>query len=78
MGNRPLVWLVQKNYKRDGSTYDIYTDGLKVYTTIDSRMQQYAEQAVYTQMGKTCSQSLRQNVVHRLISLIVPTLNVAM
>lgn len=48
----PLYGWCKKNYKRDGSTYDIYTDGLKVYTTIDSRMQQYAEQAVYTQMGK--------------------------
>ncbi len=32
--------------KPDGSHYDIYKDGLKIYTTIDSRMQQYGEQAV--------------------------------
>lgn len=33
-------------YKPDGTTYDIYRDGLKVYTTIDSRMQHYAEVSV--------------------------------
>jgi penicillin-binding protein 1A len=32
--------------KADGSPYDIYTDGLKIYTTVDRRMQQYAEYAV--------------------------------
>lgn len=32
--------------KKDGTTYDIYSDGLKIYTTIDLRMQQYAEEAV--------------------------------
>ena len=36
-----------KEYKKaDGETYDIYRDGLKIYTTIDSRMQAYAEAAV--------------------------------
>ena len=42
---------MQKNKKRDGSHYDIYTDGLKVYTTIDSRMQEYAEKAVYSHVA---------------------------
>ena len=35
-----------KHKKRDGSHYNVYTDGLKIYCTIDSRMQQYAEEAV--------------------------------
>ena len=35
-----------KNKKKDGTNYNIYTDGLKIYTTINSRMQQYAEDAV--------------------------------
>lgn len=48
----PLYGWCKKNMKKDGSNYDIYTDGLKVYTTIDSRMQRYAEAAVYTQVGK--------------------------
>ena len=36
-----------KNRNNEGQPYNIYTDGLKIYTTIDSRMQQYAEQACY-------------------------------
>jgi len=36
----------KENKKADGETYDIYRDGLKIYTTIDSRMQAYAEAAV--------------------------------
>ena len=36
----------KENKKGDGETYDIYRDGLKIYTTIDSRMQAYAEAAV--------------------------------
>ncbi|OYU80976.1 MAG: penicillin-binding protein [Flavobacterium sp. BFFFF1] len=41
---------VKENKKPDGSDYDIYTDGLKIYTTIDSRMQTYAEEAVTDHM----------------------------
>ncbi len=41
---------VKENKKPDGSDYDIYRDGLKIYTTIDSRMQQYAEEAVEAHM----------------------------
>ena len=37
---------VKENPKKDGSSYDIYRDGLRIYTTIDSRMQEYAEEAV--------------------------------
>lgn len=44
--NNPLFGWIDKNPKPDGTYYDIYTDGLKIYTTIDSRMQQYAEEAV--------------------------------
>lgn len=42
----PLYGWCNKNMNRDGRPYNIYTDGLKVYTTLDSRMQEYAEQAV--------------------------------
>ena len=42
----PSYGWCNKNVKRDGTNYNIYTDGLKVYTTIDSRMQKYAEEAV--------------------------------
>lgn len=41
---------VAENKKPDGSDYDIYKDGLKIYTTIDSRMQTYAEEAVAAHM----------------------------
>lgn len=37
--------------KADGSAYDIYTDGLKIYTTLDHRMQEYAEYAVREHLG---------------------------
>ncbi len=49
----PLYGWCNKNTKPDGSHYDIYTDGLKIYTTIDSRMQEYAEKAVHKHMSKT-------------------------
>ncbi|MBF0694044.1 MAG: transglycosylase domain-containing protein [Flavobacterium sp.] len=39
------------NKKPDGSSYDIYRDGLKIYTTIDSRIQQYAEEAVHDHLA---------------------------
>lgn len=42
----PLFGWIDKNPKPDGSHYDIYSDGLRIYTTIDSRMQRYAEEAV--------------------------------
>ncbi len=42
----PLYGWCNKNKKKDGTPYNIYTDGLKVYTTIDSRMQRYAEEAM--------------------------------
>ena len=42
----PLYGWCAKNKKKDGSNYNLYTDGLKIYTTIDSRMQRYAEEAV--------------------------------
>ncbi len=48
----PLCGWCNKNTKRDGGHYNIYTDGLKVYTTIDSRMQEYAEQACYDHVVK--------------------------
>lgn len=44
--NNELYGFCEKNKKADGTPYNIYTDGLKIYTTIDSRMQKYAEDAV--------------------------------
>ena len=50
--NDPLYGWCNKNKKKDGSYYSIYTDGLKVHTTIDSRMQKYAEQACFEHVAK--------------------------
>lgn len=47
----PLYGWCNKNTKEDGSNYNLYIDGLKIYTTIDSRMQRYAEEAVYEHIG---------------------------
>ena len=43
----PLYGWCNKNRKKDGEPYNLYADGLKVYTTIDSRMQEFAEKAMY-------------------------------
>ena len=48
----PLYGWCNKNKKHNGDYYSIYTDGLRVHTTIDSRMQKYAEQAVYEHVVK--------------------------
>lgn len=44
--NNQLYGWCRKNTKPDGSNFNLYSDGLKIFTTIDSRMQQYAEEAV--------------------------------
>jgi len=49
--NNPLFGWIEKTRKPDGTKYDIYNDGLKIYTTIDSRMQRYAEEAVDEHMA---------------------------
>ena len=48
----PLYGWCNKNFKKDGKPYNIYTDGLRIFTTIDSRMQLYAEEAVYGHVTK--------------------------
>ncbi|WP_346861981.1 transglycosylase domain-containing protein [uncultured Draconibacterium sp.] len=49
--NNPLFGWCSKNQKPNGENYNIYTDGLKIYTTLDSRMQQYAVEAVQQHLG---------------------------
>lgn len=71
-----MAWCKQHE-KADGTGYNIYTDGLKVYTTIDSRLQRFAEEAVRTQMAviqkKFASQSsktlLNQIAKSKLVQL---------
>ena len=47
----PLYGWCNKNTKKNGEPYNVYTDGLKIFTTIDSRMQKYAEEAVKRHVG---------------------------
>ncbi|HTN69216.1 MAG TPA: transglycosylase domain-containing protein [Dysgonamonadaceae bacterium] len=47
----PLYGWCYKNRKSDGSYYNIYTDGLRIFSTIDSRMQKHAEDAVKEHVG---------------------------
>lgn len=49
----PLYGWVEKNPKPDGSKYNLYADGLRIYSTIDSRMQNYANIAVETHLSET-------------------------
>ena len=55
----------KKNRKPDGSKYDINSDGLKVFTTIDSRMQKYAEDAVAQHMPRLQAEFDNQNTPKR-------------
>lgn len=54
----PLYGWVEKNPKPDGTKYNIYTDGLRIYTSIDSRMQKYAEEAVIDHLKNTLQPQL--------------------
>ena len=58
--NDPLFGWCNKNHKKDGTAYSIYSDGLKVHTTIDSRMQRYAEQACYEHVVKFLQPAFRR------------------
>ena len=48
----PIYGWCYKNKKANGESYDIYRDGLKIYTTVDARMQKYAEAAFREQMAE--------------------------
>ena len=62
---RYLIRWVEENQKTDGEKYNIYLDGLKVYTTIDSRMQANAENAVQAHMQKLQAEFFNQNTLER-------------
>ena len=50
-----------KNLKKDGTKYNLYVDGLKIYTTVNAEMQQYAEDAVSEHMKNLQKEFFRQN-----------------
>lgn len=53
------------NRKPDGTKYDLYSDGLKIFTTIDSRMQKYAEEAIAQHMPRLQAEFDHQNTPDR-------------
>ncbi len=55
-----LAGLLKTIEKKDGGTYNLYTDGLKIYTTIDSRLQRYAEEAMQEHMSRLQKSFLQQ------------------
>ena len=61
----PLYGWCNKNTKKDGTPYNIYKDGLKVFTTIDSRMQLYAEEAVYNHVAKFLQPAFNRENRHK-------------
>ena len=63
--NDPLYGWCNKNYKKDGSPYNVYSDGLKVFTTIDSRIQQYAEEAMYQHVARYLQPRFRAEIARK-------------
>ncbi|WP_298517156.1 transglycosylase domain-containing protein [uncultured Kordia sp.] len=58
-------WIKDNPKNENGDEYNIYLDGLKIYTTIDSRMQRYAEEAVEAHMRKLQAEFYHQNTKKR-------------
>ncbi len=58
----PLYGWCHKNKKADGTNYNIYRDGLRIYTTLDPRMQEYAEQAVVNHMRDVVQPAFNQEI----------------
>ncbi len=63
--NDPLYGWCNKNRKKNGDPYNVYTDGLKVYTTIDSRMQEYAEQAAREHVARYLQPAFDKEIKNR-------------
>ena len=60
-----LKELIKEYKKPNGESYNIYSDGLKIYTTIDTRMQKYAEEAVALHMPRLQAEFFHQNTPRR-------------
>ena len=61
----PIYGWCHKNFKANGQEYDIYRDGLKIYTTVDSRMQRYAEQALNEHMAEVVQPRMNNQIKAR-------------
>lgn len=60
--SNPLYGWCLKNQKADGTNYNIYRDGLKIYTTLNSTMQRYAEEAVQKQLSEQIQPAMDKQV----------------
>jgi len=58
----PLYGWCKKNKKPDGTNYNLYQDGLKIYTTLDYRMQKYAEESVITHLKTDLQPDFERNM----------------
>ena len=72
----PIMGWCHKNRKANGEPYDIYRDGLKIYTTVDAQMQKYAEAAFREQMAELVQPRMESQIRSRGGSLF-PDLNKA-
>ena len=63
--NNPLYGWCRKNNKPDGANYNLYKDGLKIYTTINSKMQKYAEESLTEHLSQEIQPSF-YNTARRL------------
>ena len=61
----PLYGWLNKNTKSDGSKYDLDRDGLRIYTTINMKMQRYAEEAVAEHLGKDLQKAFDRELKYR-------------
>ena len=61
----PIYGWCYKNLKANGEPYDIYRDGLKIYTTVDARMQRYAEQALQEHMAEIVQPRMEAQIKSR-------------
>ena len=61
----PIYGWCHKNLKANGEPYDIYRDGLKIYTTVDARMQHYAEAAFREHMAETVQPRMNSQIKSR-------------
>ena len=63
--NDPLYGWLNKNKKADGSAYNLDKDGLRIYTTINYKMQQYAEEAVQEHIGNYLQKQYDKEMKYR-------------
>ena len=63
--SNPIYGWCLKNRKANGEPYDIYRDGLKIYTTVDARMQRYAEEAMREHMAEIVQPRMEEQIRSR-------------